>query len=152
MNISEELKNICYRSIFVLINESFEPVGFGYFQDKYTDNCIEWNIKSYQSNTIERFFIENNEVNYFFIPCTNQKSNIKIYIKIINDETNKIIDLIKPKINLRLQQIFNIKYCNYCSKFNSNYKICGKCKLVSYCCRECQIKDWKIHKGICIKN
>ncbi|KAF2016823.1 hypothetical protein BU24DRAFT_366243 [Aaosphaeria arxii CBS 175.79] len=27
--------------------------------------------------------------------------------------------------------------------------ICAKCKLVQYCCKECQTADWKHHKGVC---
>jgi hypothetical protein len=26
---------------------------------------------------------------------------------------------------------------------------CGKCKKVHYCCKECQVKDWKNHKQLC---
>lgn len=29
---------------------------------------------------------------------------------------------------------------------------CSKCKFAYYCCRECQINDWKIHKLGCNKN
>lgn len=29
------------------------------------------------------------------------------------------------------------------------FKKCGRCRLVSYCSRECQKKDWKRHKDSC---
>ena len=29
-------------------------------------------------------------------------------------------------------------------------KLCSKCRLVKYCCRECQVADWKHHKKGCI--
>jgi hypothetical protein len=38
--------------------------------------------------------------------------------------------------------------CKVCSKEVAG-KMCGKCKLVAYCSRECQAKDWKDHKKVC---
>jgi len=38
--------------------------------------------------------------------------------------------------------------CKVCSKEVAG-KMCGKCKLVAYCSRECQAKDWKEHKKVC---
>lgn len=29
-------------------------------------------------------------------------------------------------------------------------KRCGKCRVVFYCCRECQVADWRVHKEACI--
>ncbi len=37
--------------------------------------------------------------------------------------------------------------CSVCSK-NGSLR-CGKCKVQYYCSRECQVKDWKIHKKVC---
>lgn len=30
-------------------------------------------------------------------------------------------------------------------------KKCSKCRVVGYCCKECQIDDWKRHKKVCLK-
>lgn len=30
-----------------------------------------------------------------------------------------------------------------------NLKMCGRCKQISYCSRECQTKHWKYHKTQC---
>ncbi|RNA22747.1 hypothetical protein BpHYR1_036242 [Brachionus plicatilis] len=45
------------------------------------------------------------------------------------------------------------KVCSYCSKSNSKFS-CSKCLKVSYCDKECQIKDWKEqnHKLVCFKS
>ena len=39
--------------------------------------------------------------------------------------------------------------CITCKKENAEY-FCSKCKLVKYCCLECQKSDWKTHKDTCI--
>jgi len=41
--------------------------------------------------------------------------------------------------------------CNSCSKTMDNPKYCAKCNFVVYCSRECQVAQWKIHKGWCEK-
>lgn len=42
--------------------------------------------------------------------------------------------------------------CGYCKKGGINFKKCSRCKVTSYCSRECQITDWKLeHKKKCIK-
>lgn len=44
--------------------------------------------------------------------------------------------------------------CNACEKQedkNNRFKVCSKCKLVYYCCRECQVGHWKTHKRYCKK-
>jgi Ras family protein A len=39
------------------------------------------------------------------------------------------------------------KKCNVCKKPSTSY--CSKCKLIYYCSKECQKKDWKEHKTSC---
>jgi MYND finger len=39
--------------------------------------------------------------------------------------------------------------CTYCLKLTDSIKRCGKCGHASYCSRECQVADWKKHKGVC---
>jgi hypothetical protein len=36
-----------------------------------------------------------------------------------------------------------------CTTPMGNFKKCSKCKKVRYCCRECQVADWKKHKPDC---
>jgi MYND finger len=41
--------------------------------------------------------------------------------------------------------------CGQCGSVENNnkFKKCGKCKNVRYCSKECQIKDWSVHKLKC---
>ena len=43
------------------------------------------------------------------------------------------------------------KRCCVCRKFYYNIKLCSRCMCSKYCSRTCQIKDYKIHKEICIE-
>jgi hypothetical protein len=46
----------------------------------------------------------------------------------------------------------NKKFCYGCGKTSQDeLQICARCKLVSYCSRECQKKDWKQHRLECKK-
>jgi hypothetical protein len=40
--------------------------------------------------------------------------------------------------------------CNFCSKTERALQACSRCKNVKYCCKECQVKDWKSHKAVCV--
>jgi len=40
------------------------------------------------------------------------------------------------------------KLCVYCKKTQGKSK-CGKCHVMRYCSKECQVADWKTHKQIC---
>ena len=45
--------------------------------------------------------------------------------------------------------------CSKCLKTTENPKsllACGKCLMVQYCSKECQVGDWKTHKKSCFKN
>ena len=40
-------------------------------------------------------------------------------------------------------------HCNSCKRWSAALKDCGGCGAVSYCGKECQRGDWKLHKKIC---
>ena len=50
-------------------------------------------------------------------------------------------------------EIDNSVRCGSCDKTlsQSEAKVCGKCKIVAYCSRDCQLEDWKVHKSSCKK-
>jgi len=50
-----------------------------------------------------------------------------------------------------LQQEDITKICALCSKEGTGFPKCGRCKDVYYCSRQCQQKDWKVHKDNCIR-
>lgn len=41
--------------------------------------------------------------------------------------------------------------CAACGRADENLKLCGGCKIVKYCDRDCQIAHRKIHKNVCRK-
>jgi len=41
--------------------------------------------------------------------------------------------------------------CNKEEEQFGKYKECAKCHVAVYCSRECQVKDWKMHKKVCCK-
>jgi hypothetical protein len=43
------------------------------------------------------------------------------------------------------------RHCEQCgtTTFGQKMKICGACKTVYYCDRECQTTDWPLHKPVC---
>lgn len=44
-----------------------------------------------------------------------------------------------------------LKSCNFCHNRSAKLKACGRCGLVNYCGKECQLKDWEKHKIDCKK-
>lgn len=44
-----------------------------------------------------------------------------------------------------------VEFCEKCwaTAPTTKLKKCSRCKDVSYCCRECQLNDWKEHKEVC---
>lgn len=40
------------------------------------------------------------------------------------------------------------KFCTVCHRIS--YSHCGRCRLINYCSRECQILHWKTHKKVCL--
>lgn len=41
--------------------------------------------------------------------------------------------------------------CEQCLLAAPKLKACGRCELVFYCCRECQLQHWDVHKTVCKK-
>ena len=42
------------------------------------------------------------------------------------------------------------KQCSYCNTQHEDLKKCSGCGQVEYCGKECQKKDWPVHKPICL--
>ena len=60
---------------------------------------------------------------------------------------SQVAELIKEKARK------NTRLCGHCSKAEPagvKFNSCGKCRVVRYCSRDCQVKDWKAgHKRKC---
>ena len=46
----------------------------------------------------------------------------------------------------------NCRLCHKRENPNNRFKCCAACKMVYYCCRECQKTDWDNHRSFCKKN
>lgn len=55
-------------------------------------------------------------------------------MKSLKNKNRKNVNKIYPK-------------CNACN--NDGINKCSKCKTTFYCSKECQIKDFKMHKKVC---
>lgn len=50
-----------------------------------------------------------------------------------------------------IQAKMDARACGHCSRINAELR-CSRCRLVSYCARDCQKADWKKHKKRCMSN
>jgi hypothetical protein len=77
------------------------------------------------------------------------------------DTVKKLIDEAKSASEtdtaraVRRAEVLAVLPCAFvgCSIFASpegkNYRMCSGCKIVRYCCAQCQKNDWKVHKVAC---
>ena len=40
--------------------------------------------------------------------------------------------------------------CNFCKRMDAAILDCGGCRRVTYCNKDCQRGDWKLHKKVCV--
>jgi hypothetical protein len=64
-----------------------------------------------------------------------------------NDQLQLLKLLMQQRQMQEQVQRRGMKQCNVCTKDATSQ--CSKCKNVSYCSRECQLKDWNQHKLAC---
>jgi len=55
-----------------------------------------------------------------------------------------------PKTIMNLPRVNFLGMCKTCLKENIKLLACGRCKSVFYCSKDCQKKDWKSHKAVCV--
>ena len=57
------------------------------------------------------------------------------------------------KVEEVVEEVKGARMCQFCGKLaaatKEKFKKCSVCRLVRYCSRECQLGDWKGHKGVC---
>lgn len=66
-------------------------------------------------------------------------------------ETQKLYDSLAaaPTVSNNRAEVYT---CDYCKKTSTaKLSVCGRCKKISYCSKECQRAAWKAHKKICVK-
>ncbi len=83
---------------------------------------------------------------YFLPECESSEcSNIVMCIQSQLRKQNKIRNNGTPLI-------YECVECGKMSKPGEpKYQVCGGCKLTNYCSRECQVKNWPVHKKLCKK-
>jgi hypothetical protein len=62
----------------------------------------------------------------------------------------KVASRYKPDGGVKHYYVPQILRCGNCGIDAGKNTRCSSCKVVSYCCRDCQVKDWKAkHKSVC---
>ncbi|KAI3383631.1 hypothetical protein SNEBB_000018 [Seison nebaliae] len=108
---------------------------------KYSDTFLIEIIPNVRNNLEKRYKGQYQEIgefaskNYLNLSDDQLRLQAKKWSDTYSDD---ILETLVPKEN----------YCASCSKIAE--KRCGRCKLLWYCSRSCQVKDWSIHKPNCI--
>lgn len=68
----------------------------------------------------------------------------------IPEVTVPIVTKVKERTNAFINQMF-VFCAGSCGKrgYYCNFSKCGKCKIMPYCSKECQRRDWPAHKIVC---
>lgn len=83
---------------------------------------------------------------------------LQICRKVFDDkeEAKKVVNGTVGLANkiLNGEKIKMTRFCQWCNLGDENImKRCSGCKIVHYCSKECQLKDWKNgHKELCLKS
>ena len=66
---------------------------------------------------------------------------------------NDIAPFVRQPLKVELSKYADkgLPACHYCQTGTEALKACGACKKTRYCSRECQKKDFKVHKKVCKK-
>ena len=119
-----------------------EPSEWLYNQD--TMRAI-W--EKYKNNTSSPFYTGSYRKYFSFM----YNSYPDGFGRIMSEKLSENLSIDGAEIYYELTEnvVLNINKCFSCFKVVENIKSCAKCHLANYCSKECQNRDWKIHKLSC---
>jgi uncharacterized paraquat-inducible protein A len=84
------------------------------------------------------------QMSKFFNKFNIEITDLKMGLELDNVANHKN----KPKTDTRKRN--TCAYCHRLEEENEKFKVCARCKKVTYCSRKCHVKDWKRgHKEDC---
>jgi len=99
---------------------------------------------------IEKYFTnnENNQNHASLSTLKDNENSIEIAETIVSPEDRNIaqtLQYVKPHASERLEKILrqNVKECQVCKTQLVKLQQCAGCRIVRYCSKHCQKKDWK---------
>ena len=121
-----------------------------YIQDYNKNIAVMWAVKSFDLTIFKlleksytepywfqtKSWLEKIEREFFNINYSKNNNNL------INEKYKKIFEYICYKKCY-------YSNCNNIEIKRGQFKVCEKCKKQYYCCKKCQISDWKYHKLFC---
>ena len=77
-------------------------------------------------------------------------STARTHLPITTGQSMAAIISGNPRAIRNLPKVNFLGMCKTCLKENVKLLTCGRCKNVFYCSKDCQKKDWKSHKAVCV--
>ena len=140
MNNLKVLKDWCIDSLYELIPANLRIPHYSWNSTEKEGvarvvedmECIMWsNIDMNQRRTTERVIEET--------PIMNE------------EEMNRCGCCHKSRVGIacNVQHLLFIDF-NFKNADHVTLYLCSRCRTISYCSRDCQVKDWKNHKSFCV--
>lgn len=148
------------------ISHDFEPKQFKDYPKLFVPRIqhIPYGCRDDLSETPMGFLNKQLDNSYEYLDGLNLVSNnitagVNTFILFITDSSKNIslsLTVSVPHLSplpFKLVNSAPFLFSSYCHNRECNlrnaHKVCSKCKIAVYCCKECQVKDWPDHKHFC---